>query len=308
MDEQAGRQWFKQEGDHFVIAFQCPENLRSAFETLTAELVDYRLAHYAKTRIEKAAELKAGRFIAKVSHSNGKPILRLPTVEELPGRPVGPTPPRFPMAASGCSNSSRSPATWLLLSAARKTNFCPCFGTGLVKTPEPQAPTTRSPSASRNRVGQSSPLRSASHCRFVPPPAETVESDDEDELDLPGFVESPAAKDKLHPPCPRLQPRSRRRPLGTGKHAPRKSAGPRRREPPSNPACSSPASVAIRWSQESRTAPGTSSAPAPKAPARAASSSSSSTPWATRERRPLHREKISLQQNRHRRRLATQPH
>ena len=27
---------------------------------MTAELVDYRLAHYAKTRIEKAAELSAG--------------------------------------------------------------------------------------------------------------------------------------------------------------------------------------------------------------------------------------------------------
>jgi len=91
MDEQAGRHWFKREGDRFVAAFQCPENLRADFESMTAEMVDYRLAHYAKTRIEKVAELTAGRFIAKISHSSGKPILRLPTVEELPGRPVGPT-------------------------------------------------------------------------------------------------------------------------------------------------------------------------------------------------------------------------
>jgi superfamily II DNA or RNA helicase/diadenosine tetraphosphate (Ap4A) HIT family hydrolase/HKD family nuclease len=91
MDEQAGRQWFKREGDRFLAAFPCPENLRPDFESMTAELVDYRLAHYAKTRIGKAAELSAGRFVAKVSHSGGKPILRLPTVEELPGRPIGPT-------------------------------------------------------------------------------------------------------------------------------------------------------------------------------------------------------------------------
>lgn len=90
MDEQAGRQWFKRDGDRFLAAFPCPETLRPDFESMTAELVDYRLAHYAKTRIEKAAAVTAGRFVAKVSHSGGKPILRLPTVEELPGRPIGP--------------------------------------------------------------------------------------------------------------------------------------------------------------------------------------------------------------------------
>ncbi|NQW99449.1 DEAD/DEAH box helicase family protein, partial [bacterium] len=82
MDEQGGRHWFKREGDRFLAAFPCPENLRPGFESMTAELVDYRLAHYAKTRLEKATELSAGRFVAKVSHSGGKPILRLPTVEE----------------------------------------------------------------------------------------------------------------------------------------------------------------------------------------------------------------------------------
>ena len=96
MDSQAGKQWFKREGDRFIAAFQCPGNLRSDFEAMTAELVDYRLAHYAKTRIEKAAGLKEGRFVAKVSHSNGKPILRLPTIEELPGRPMGPTTATLP--------------------------------------------------------------------------------------------------------------------------------------------------------------------------------------------------------------------
>jgi superfamily II DNA or RNA helicase/diadenosine tetraphosphate (Ap4A) HIT family hydrolase/HKD family nuclease/SOS-response transcriptional repressor LexA len=96
MGEQAGRHWFKREGDRFSAAFPCPDGLRPDFEAMTAELVDYRLAHYAKTRIEKAAELSAGRFVAKVSHSGGKPILRLPTVEELPGRPIGPTTATLP--------------------------------------------------------------------------------------------------------------------------------------------------------------------------------------------------------------------
>ena len=69
MDEQAGRHWFKREGDRFLAAFLCPKNLRPDFESMTAELVDYRLAHYAKTRIEKASELTIGRFVVKVSHS-----------------------------------------------------------------------------------------------------------------------------------------------------------------------------------------------------------------------------------------------
>jgi superfamily II DNA or RNA helicase/diadenosine tetraphosphate (Ap4A) HIT family hydrolase/SOS-response transcriptional repressor LexA len=96
MDEQAGREWFKRDGYRFLAAFPCPENRRPDFESMTAELVDYRLAHYAKTRIQAAAELSAGRFLAKVSHSGGKPILRLPTVEELPGRPIGPTTATLP--------------------------------------------------------------------------------------------------------------------------------------------------------------------------------------------------------------------
>ena len=91
IDEVHHAEWFKREGDRFIAVIPCPENLRQDFESMTAELVDYRLAHYAKTRIEKAAELTAGRFVAKVSHSGGKPILRLPTVEELPGRSIGPT-------------------------------------------------------------------------------------------------------------------------------------------------------------------------------------------------------------------------
>ena len=55
----------EREGDRFLAAFPCPENLRPDFESMTAELVDYRLAHYAKTRLQAAAELSAGRFLAR---------------------------------------------------------------------------------------------------------------------------------------------------------------------------------------------------------------------------------------------------
>jgi hypothetical protein len=71
MKDQRERHWFKREGDRFIPTFKCPENLRPDFESMTAELVDYRLARYAKTRIERVAELSAGRFVAKVSHSGG---------------------------------------------------------------------------------------------------------------------------------------------------------------------------------------------------------------------------------------------
>ncbi len=100
MDDQSGRRWFKREGDRFMAAFQCPADLHATFESMTAELVDYRLSHYAKTRITRTAEFTEGLFLAKVSHSGGKPILRLPTIEELPGRPVGPTAVQLPDGSS----------------------------------------------------------------------------------------------------------------------------------------------------------------------------------------------------------------
>jgi superfamily II DNA or RNA helicase/diadenosine tetraphosphate (Ap4A) HIT family hydrolase/SOS-response transcriptional repressor LexA len=196
MDEQAGRQWFKQEGDQFVIAFQCPENLRTAFETMTAELVDYRLAHYAKTRIEKAAELKAGRFITKVSHSNGKPILRLPTLEELPGRPVGPTIATLPDGSQ-----------WVFKFVKIACNVASPLGSeenqllSLLRNwfgEDAGAPGTHYQVAfSQSESGWSvEPLAVSQPLQILPPPAETVESGDEDELGLPRFIESPAAKDR----------------------------------------------------------------------------------------------------------------
>ena len=103
MDDQAGQRWFTRRGDRFVADFTCPPELRPAFESLTSELVDLRLAHYTHSRLssQKASRGSEGTllsttFRAKVSHSNGKPILFLPTVESVPSRPTGPTRVRLP--------------------------------------------------------------------------------------------------------------------------------------------------------------------------------------------------------------------
>ncbi len=51
MDEQAGRRWFVRRGDRFVADFPLAAEHSLAFESLTGELVDYRLAHYAGARL-----------------------------------------------------------------------------------------------------------------------------------------------------------------------------------------------------------------------------------------------------------------
>ncbi|MEY3205408.1 MAG: hypothetical protein RLZZ21_1739 [Planctomycetota bacterium] len=103
MDDQAGQRWFTRRDDRFVADFTCPPELRAAFESLTSELVDLRLAHYTHSRLSspKAPRGSEGMtlsttFRAKVSHSGGKPILFLPTVEAVPSRPTGPTRVRLP--------------------------------------------------------------------------------------------------------------------------------------------------------------------------------------------------------------------
>ena len=55
MDDQAGQRWFTRRGDTFVADFTCPPELRAAFESLTGELVDLRLAHYSHSHLRYAA-------------------------------------------------------------------------------------------------------------------------------------------------------------------------------------------------------------------------------------------------------------
>jgi hypothetical protein len=103
MEDQAGQRWFTRRENRFVADFTCPPELRAAFESLTGELVDLRLAHYTQSRLssQKAPRGSEGTplsttFRAKVSHSGSKPILFLPTVESVPSRPTGPARVRLP--------------------------------------------------------------------------------------------------------------------------------------------------------------------------------------------------------------------
>lgn len=65
-------------------------------ETMTSEIVDWRLAQYAR-RWRRDPQVEGNlTFDAKVSHANGRPILFVPDKTVCPGRPVGPTPVQIP--------------------------------------------------------------------------------------------------------------------------------------------------------------------------------------------------------------------
>ena len=90
MQEEEGRSWFAIDGDSLRVAFKCDERLRRSLESMSGELVDFRLAAHARQRAS------ATGFVAKVIQSRGKPFLKLPTVDEQAGRPEGPVLVRLP--------------------------------------------------------------------------------------------------------------------------------------------------------------------------------------------------------------------
>jgi superfamily II DNA or RNA helicase/diadenosine tetraphosphate (Ap4A) HIT family hydrolase/HKD family nuclease/phage repressor protein C with HTH and peptisase S24 domain len=95
-DLQAGNKWFVRDGNQFQFRSTIDPNLLVTFESLTAEIVDWRLAQYVR-RWKSVPETDSGvTFEAKVSHSNGKPILFVPEKTVCPGRPVGPKAVRLP--------------------------------------------------------------------------------------------------------------------------------------------------------------------------------------------------------------------
>lgn len=93
---QNGQIWFYRDGDRFGLALDIPERLRPTLEAMTEEIVDWRLAAYAKSRGLVEPELGEVTFVAKVSHANGRPILFVPDKAKVPGRPFGVTPVRLP--------------------------------------------------------------------------------------------------------------------------------------------------------------------------------------------------------------------
>ena len=93
---QAGRQWFREEDGRFLLAVDCPSDLRCEFESMTVEIVDYRIAHYVRSRSLGAISESGLEFTAKVSHASGRAILFLPDKGKVPQRPTGPVDVRLP--------------------------------------------------------------------------------------------------------------------------------------------------------------------------------------------------------------------
>ncbi len=91
-DQQNGHRWFRRSGEQLESMIECPIELQDSLESMTTELVDWRLAAYAKSRglIEKTIDGELV-FEGKVSHANGRPMLFLPDSSRAPGRPIGPT-------------------------------------------------------------------------------------------------------------------------------------------------------------------------------------------------------------------------
>jgi hypothetical protein len=85
IDEQQGRKWFRREGERFVFAIPCAREMRVAFERMTGEVVDYRLSHYAQSRVRQAGA-EGLEFVAKVRHS-GVRYFSYPTREPDAGLP-----------------------------------------------------------------------------------------------------------------------------------------------------------------------------------------------------------------------------
>jgi phage repressor protein C with HTH and peptisase S24 domain len=96
IDAQGGRKWFREEENVFQIAIECREDLRPTFESMTRDLVEFRLAKYVKAHFVNPAIVSGDAFLAKVSHSGGRPILFLPSREDVPNRPIGPLEVRLP--------------------------------------------------------------------------------------------------------------------------------------------------------------------------------------------------------------------
>jgi hypothetical protein len=82
--EPEGRSWFAIRRDSLRAAFECDERLRGALARMGGELIEFRLAAHARPRAS------ATSFVAKVIQSRGKPVLKLPRVDEVPLRPDGP--------------------------------------------------------------------------------------------------------------------------------------------------------------------------------------------------------------------------
>jgi hypothetical protein len=81
-----GVPYFSYDGSRFSTTFAVPPELREAAQDLTGELAEWRLTEYLRRH---HARLGADRFVCRVSHANGRPILFLPNRDTTSGLPEG---------------------------------------------------------------------------------------------------------------------------------------------------------------------------------------------------------------------------
>jgi hypothetical protein len=89
-------EWFRVDGDRFMPQLPTADGLDEAFQAMTLELVDYRLAMYRR-RLDHATV--GGAFTCKVLSSSQGPILKLPDRDQRPDLPQGDTDVRVPDGA-----------------------------------------------------------------------------------------------------------------------------------------------------------------------------------------------------------------
>ena len=81
-----GRAYFHYESGEFATNLPVAEESREDFQNLVRELVDWRLAEY----LDRGDAIKTSdRFVCRVLHSGGRPILKLPDRKRTPGVPSG---------------------------------------------------------------------------------------------------------------------------------------------------------------------------------------------------------------------------
>ena len=81
-----GKAFFQYDGKHFITDISVSGDRREDVQNLVRELVDWRLAEYLD-RGETTAS--PNRFVCRVLHAKGRPILKLPDRKKTAGIPFG---------------------------------------------------------------------------------------------------------------------------------------------------------------------------------------------------------------------------
>jgi hypothetical protein len=119
MQEQEGRSWFTIRADSLRVAFECDERLRGPLESLSGELVDFRLAAHARPRASATGFVAAG-FLTRRMRSPLRPTPPSLSRSSPPRPPSPASQPTFPSTTSLPRPSSGARRACRRRSAGRK--------------------------------------------------------------------------------------------------------------------------------------------------------------------------------------------